>query len=390
MIYINDWCLNEYVDSVDESLFFHGDSSEIMYEDVTIPGRDGKLHLDLNRYEEITIELNCWIRTDFKNRYRVLLNKLNALKGVTTLRCTPAPEMWGEGYYNTVFKGKISAPTTGSYLHNGSFTLTFNANPRYWLDLGQVPFATSIWLIPTVSGSYNVWHTPNFTYATGKSMKIRPIGTWDTPTTVPEAVINFRSKSGVVAIETQTGCIEAWNNGQFFDFSSSLANGDTFYLQLERSDDVRWEIQSDIPTGTMETFVTAGSMTFQNPTPFTAKPLIQINVTADDYSGGNTYFTQFAVDNIFVRVLQTYVTAHSGRPLYIDSELQDCYYIDANGVKQNANDYVVLQDISKGNAVTTDFPTLKVGENLINADYGSTIYYYPMSTWSLIPRWYLI
>ena len=119
MIYINDWCLNEYVDSVDESLFFHGDSSEIMYEDVTIPGRDGKLHLDLNRYEEITIELNCWIRTEFKNRYRVLLNKLNALKGVTTLRCTPAPEMWGEGYYNTVFKGKISAPTTGSYPHNG-------------------------------------------------------------------------------------------------------------------------------------------------------------------------------------------------------------------------------------------------------------------------------
>ena len=140
----------------------------------------------------------------------------------------------------------------------------------------------------------------------------------------------------------------------------------------------------------MESFVTTGSMTFQNPTPFTAKPLIQINVTVDDYSGGNTYFTQFAVNNIFVRVLQTYVTAHSGRPLYIDSELQDCYYIDANGVKQNANDYVVLQDISKGSAVTTDFPELKVGENLINADYGSTIYYYPMSTWSLIPRWYLI
>ena len=390
MIYINDWCLNEYVDSVDESLFFHGDSSEIMYDDVTIPGRDGKLHLDLNRYEEITIELNCWIRTDFRNRYRVLLNKLNALKGVTTLRCTPAPEMWGEGYYNTVFKGKISAPTTGSYLRNGSFTLTFNANPRYWLDLGQVPFATSIWLIPTTHNEEPVWETPNFTYATGKTIKLRPVGTWEEES-IPSATAFLRNGSeDAIYIALLEGVETAWNNGEFFDFSSQLSDGDVFYLSLYRTADVRWEIQSDIPTGDMETFITTGSVTFQNPTPFTAKPLIKVLAVDDDYSGGTTYTTQFTVNNIFVRILRTFVTDHSGLPLYIDSELQDCYYIDANGVKQNANDYVVLQDVSKGNAVTTDFPVLKVGENLINADYGSTLYFLPMSTWSLIPRWYLI
>lgn len=389
MIYINDWCLDEYVDRVDESLFFHGDSSEIMYEDVTIPGRDGKLHLDLNRYEEITIELNCWIRTEFKNRYRVLLNKLNALKGVTTLRCTPAPEMWGEGYYNTVFKGKISAPTTGSYLHNGSFTLTFNANPRYWLDIGQVPFATSIWSSPTTRNSQPVWSTPNFTYTTGKTIKLRPVG--DTDISGYEASAFFlEGRSDPLYIGLLEGAETAWNNGQFFDFSSALANGEVFYLSLYRTADVQWEIQSDIPTGTMETFLIHGADTFQNPTPFTAKPLIKVLAVDDEHSGGVTYFTQFAVNNIFVRILRTFVTDHSGLPLYIDSELQDCYYIDSNGVKQNANEYVVLQDISNGNAVTTDFPVLTVGQNLINSDYGSTLYYRPMSTWSLIPRWYLI
>ena len=388
MIYINDWCLNDYVDTVDEKLFFHGESPEIMYEDVTIPGRSGKLHLDLHRFEEKTVELSCWIRSDFKNRYRVLLNKLNALKGVVTLRCTPAPEMWGEGYYNTVFKGKISAPTTGSYLKNGSFVLKFNADPRYWLDTGNIPFATSIWLAPTTLNEQPVWMSPNFTYTTGKTIKLRPVGTW-------EGLIGASAKLRTgsqqsIFIDLMTGCEEAWNNGQFFDFSSAFSNGDVFLLHLDRISTVRWEIQTDIVTGTMETFETTGSITFQNPTPFTAKPLIEINVTDDDYSGGITYFTQFAVNNIFVRILQTYATEHSGLPLFIDCETQDCWYIDANGDKQNANSYVVLQDIAKGNVLTTDFPELKVGENLINANYGSTLYYYPMSTWSLLPRWYLI
>lgn len=384
MIYINDWCLNDYVDTVDEKLFFHGESPEIMYEDVTIPGRSGKLHLDLHRFEERTIEISCWMRSDFRNRYRVLLNKLNALKGVVTLRCTPAPEMWGEGYYNTVFKGKISAPTMGSYLKNGSFVLKFNADPRYWLDTGNIPSRTLLYLNPDSVGMHR---TCNFTYATGKTIKLR--AKFGEGVDTGDANIMFRypqSKSSVFLVTVQAAQT-AWANGEFFDITSYLSDGDVFYIMV--ADECTWEIQTDLITGEMVTYTNVVETVFTNPTPFTAKPLFVVKAVDDDYSDGATYFIQFSINGIIVRVKREFVTDHSGMPLYIDCELQDCYYIDGNGVKQNANSYIQMYSQTLS-TTTTDFPVLVPGDNDVSYNYGSTLYYYPSASWQMLPRWYLI
>lgn len=383
MIYINDWCLNEYVDNVDEKLFFHGESPEIMYEDVTIPGRSGKLHLDLHRFEEKTIDLPCWIRSDFKNRYRVLLNKLNALKGVITLRCTPAPEQWGDGFYNTVFKGKITTPTTGSFLRNGQFTLKFDVNPKYWLDEGQTASQQYIWVFSVDKQYFTMWRTPCFTYKTGDTFKIRASGT---DLENAEADVLYRNRSDVGSISLMEGATTAWENGQFFDFTSLLANGDVFYIDMDQ--DRTWEIQTDSVTGEMLTFKTGGEVTMMNPTAWDAKPLIQINAQYDSYTSP-PYFVQFVINGILVRATYAYIQEHSGLPLFIDCELQDCYYIDTNGNKQNANAYISLVDIATGNE-TTDFPVLVPGENTLDPQYGESLYYMPMSTWSIIPRWYIV
>lgn len=386
MIYINDWCLNDYVDSVDEKLFYYGESPEIMYEDVTIPGRSGKLHLDLNRYEEKTIELPCWIRTDFRNRYRVLQSKLNALKGEITLRCTPSPEYWGDGYYTTVFKGKIATPTMGSFLKNGQFVLQFNVNPKYWLDLGQTASLPMMWM-PSfgTSGSSTAYHTPNFTYTTGDTLKVLWIGT---NTSYNSAVIRFLNSSGIESITDMSGATTAWANGEFFDITSVLSNGDIFYLELDDGGGSKWNIQTDIPTGNLETYESETAHTIYNPTPFEARPLFRIDAKYDDHSDPE-YFTQFYLNNILVRIDTDYLDTHSGMPLFIDSELQDCYYIDGNGEKQNANAYVSLIDRTTGSE-TTEFPVIVPGENEVNSNYGDTLYFLPMSTWTITPRWYII
>lgn len=385
MIYINDWCLNDYVDSVDEKLFYYGESPEIMYEDVTIPGRSGKLHLDLNRFEEKTIELPCWIRTDFRNRYRVLQNKLNALKGEITLRCTPSPDYWGDGYYTTVFRGKIATPTMGSFLKNGSFTLKFDVNPKYWLDLGQTASLPMMWmpLTPDVSTTAEYWHTPNFTYHTGDTLKVLWLGTDTT-----YAYCDIWSRTGSTHTSIKNAALSTWQNGEYFDITSYLTDGEVFYLEMQKRDGNPWKIQTDIPTGNLETYSAEDAVSIYNPTPFEARPLFRIDAVDDSYSSP-PYFTQFYLNNILVQIDNHYLDDHSGMPLFIDCELQDCYYIDSSGAKQNANSWVSLIDRTTGEE-TTDFPTLVPGENEISASFGETLYYYPMSYWTLTPRWYII
>lgn len=386
MIYINDWCLNEYVDSVDESLFFHGDSSEIMYEDVTIPGRDGKLHLDLNRYEEITIELNCWIRTDFRNRYRVLLNKLNALKGVTTLRCTPAPEMWGEGYYNTVFKGEISAPTTGSYLHNGSFTLTFNANPRYWLDLGEVS-TKYIALEHFFNGAR--WQA----VINDGGTATKPFRVYDLSTTDTTQAFAQLYDIGIASPNPTE-----WRSYTMEDFTihtDSLGRPYIDFIQqgyvsegMGARVNLRWFDEGQsldyIVTGVNGTTAIKTDLMMDNPTAWEAHPLIVFTVRESSSIGG----LGVQINGVAVSVETDVVGTSTSGVLYVDCDLQDCYYIDNDGVKQNANSYVT---ITKDGAVTTDFPVLEAGENTVhtgitvanpsNADNGYV---------QIIPRWYLI
>ena len=384
MIYINDWCLNDYVDTVDEKLFFHGESPEIMYEDVTIPGRSGKLHLDLHRFEEKTVELSCWIRSDFKNRYRVLLNKLNALKGVVTLRCTPAPEMWGEGYYNTVFKGKISAPTTGSYLKNGSFVLKFNADPRYWLDTGDIS-TKYIALEHFFSGGR--WQAVINDGGTSS----KPFRVYDLSTTV---VADAFAELYQISIATP-------NPTQFVDYTladftihtDSLGRPYIDFVQqgyvgegMGATVILRWMDEDQalnyVQTGVSGSNAINSELSVENPTPYEAKPLIEFTLKDPSSIGG----LGVGINDIKVTVA-TAIAFDAGR-LYVDCETQDCYYIDNDGEKQNANSLVT---ITKNGTVTTDFPYFNAGMNTVYTGYDvSTPSNVDNGYVKIYPRWYLI
>lgn len=384
MIYINDWCLNDYVDTVDEKLFFHGESPEIMYEDVTIPGRSGKLHLDLHRFEEKTVELSCWIRSDFKNRYRVLLNKLNALKGVVTLRCTPAPEMWGEGYYNTVFKGKISAPTTGSYLKNGSFVLKFNADPRYWLDTGNIS-TKYIALEHFFSGGR--WQAVINDGGTSS----KPFRVYDLSTTV---VADAFAELYQISIATP-------NPTQFVDYTladftihtDSLGRPYIDFVQqgyvgegMGATVILRWMDEDQalnyVQTGVSGSNAINSELSVENPTPYEAKPLIEFTLKDPSSIGG----LGVGINDIEVTVA-TAIAFDAGR-LYVDCETQDCYYIDNDGEKQNANSLVT---ITKNGTVTTDFPYFNAGKNTVYTGYDvSTPSNVDNGYVKIYPRWYLI
>lgn len=385
-IFIGDVKLDDYVDAVDESLFFHSTTPKRVYEEVTIPGRDGVLHLDQKRFEPYTLSIPVYFRHDFKDRYRRLLNFLNSLVGTVKLRCTPAPALWGEGHYDGIFYGAIPAPDTGAWVHSGTVTLQFQCNPRWWWDIGNVPTARSLFV--TKSSNSGHYRTANFTYHTGDTIAINCLfaDPGDTEDTV--CIIRFQTDGRTdVSVHNIESAKSAWLSGGYYDLAPHLTNGDVFYLEL---DDINeWTILSDIPAGVEETYPLLQAHKVYNETPFTAQPLFEITATNDNESGSATFMMQFMLNGIIVRVLRTYASEHSGRPLYIDCETQDCYYIDSNGVSQNANAYVQMYKNSTSNP-TSDFPVLKPGTNTYREAVGANVYFFPMSTVRFYPRWYLI
>lgn len=384
-IFIGDVRLDDYVDAVDESLFFHSTTPKRAYEEVTIPGRDGVLHLDQRRFEPYTLSVPVYFRHDFKDRYRRLLNMLNALVGTVKLRCTPAPALWGEGHYDGIFYGAIPAPDTGAWVNSGTVTLQFQCNPRWWLDIGTTPTERSLFVTKNSGDTH--YKTANFTYTTGKTLSINCV--YADPVD-PDPVCNvvvFAPNGRTIGISSIDAAMDAWAVGSYYDITQHLSDGEVFYIMV---DDVNtWTIMSDIPIGSLEYYTLAQTHKVFNETPFKAKPLFEITATNDGSSGSSSFMMQVMLNGIIVRVLRSYATDHSGRPLYIDCDTQDCYYIDSNGVSQNANAYVQMYKNSTSNP-TSDFPVLVPGENTYREAVGANSYFFPMSTICFYPRWYLI
>ena len=384
MILINGTILDTFVDSIDESKFFHSTTPKRAYDEVTIPGRDGVLHLDKKRFEPYKLSIPVFIRSDFENRYRILLNFLNGLSGVVPVRCTPAPVQWGEGHYDGIFYGAIPAPDTGSFVQSGKVTIEFQCNPRWWLDADTNLTMNTLFTTANSAGDTMI-RTCNLTMTSTSTLLLKCTMSSTDP---GDARINYRYPSGTstVLLATNTSAQTAWENDQYFDLATYVDAGDVVYLNLSRSDS--WKIKTDIPNGVLTEYNVGETAKIFNSTPFNAQPLCVVNVIDDEYSPGATYLAQVAINGIIIRVLRTYATDHSGKPLYIDCETQDCYYM-SGGVRYNANAYVSMYKNSL-NAPTTDFPVLKPGQNTFAESIGTTYYYMPTASFAIIPRWYLI
>ena len=348
---------------------------------ISVPGRNGDLVIDNGRFKNKTVKYKCVIDgNDAQYDFEKLMAWLKSLNGYQRIEECYHPGIYRMGMFDAAVDPDATQNTA-----QVAFTLTANCKPQRYLMDGEASTPARMWFSAEEGEYYNYWRTPNFTFQTGNTLKIKWIGT---NANHNSAVIYFRTRSGSTSITSMSGATAAWANGEFFDASSALSDGDVFYMQLSRHDDASWEIQSDIPTGSMLTFQTAGTYSIYNPTLYPAKPLIRIDSMYDSYSSPE-YFVQFVVNGILIRAKYSFVHNHGGLPLFIDCETENCYYIDSDGVKQNANSFVSLVDTSTGNE-TTEFPVLNQGENILEPNYGTSVYYLPMSTWSLVPRWWTV
>lgn len=97
-----------------------------------IPGRSGDLSIFQNRYANVSIPYNCFIRKNFIENYSNLMNYLLSQDGYGRLENTREADIYRMAQFVSE-----TQPSTGAFLKYGSFTLTFNCKPQKWLKSGE-------------------------------------------------------------------------------------------------------------------------------------------------------------------------------------------------------------------------------------------------------------
>ena len=100
----------------------------------SIPGRNGDIFMNTNRYENVTLSFKCFIRQNFGKNYSDLMDYLNSFDGYQKLETSEEPLV----YRKALFHSSVN-PNTGAFNHYGSFTLTFDCMPQQFLKTGDNP-----------------------------------------------------------------------------------------------------------------------------------------------------------------------------------------------------------------------------------------------------------
>lgn len=200
---------------------------------VQIPGRNGTLTLDNNRWKNITITYPCYMSGDFKEGFDAFKNAILPKLGYLELSDTYHPR----GYRRARLFGGIK-PVTGPYNRSASFLLSFDCWPQFYLYQDGEQFPTMIMItngsgtisdIPLVSRSkpiIMVYFQSPLTYG-AKSGSVTVGGKTITFTDMPyatgdeiyfsidsEARTITHSKSGGTVVDVSQYC-----TGEFFEIT---------------------------------------------------------------------------------------------------------------------------------------------------------------------------
>lgn len=128
------------------------------YDIISIPGRNGSLSIYNNKFKDVTISVPCFIRENFLEKYRNLMEYLNSVTGFQRLESSKEPDY----FRKALFIGSVE-PKTGTFLKSGKFTLNFQCHPQRWLKQFEE------WIDATSEGTNN-WTIDNPTNMASKPM----------------------------------------------------------------------------------------------------------------------------------------------------------------------------------------------------------------------------
>ena len=272
-----------------------------------IPNRNGDLMQSMHKFDNVTMEYNCYIKDNFKDNYSNLINFLNSFD--TYQRLETSTEM--EIYRLAVFHADISV-NTGQFLRDGQFTLSFDCKPQQFLKSGEDEIAIV---------SPSTINNPTY-------MASKPIFKLDNETSIilnGETVITYPSVLAVTdkTVSGQGYQIKASNN--VFTYSGTVPSG-----------------AYDFPC----TLLPEGTYNFFGNSNIINCSLVINNGTNRIIYSGHTFTIADDDVSMSVRIHGGTSGAYTIKPVvtlgavYVDCELMDCYLEDGT----NANPYVQLTD----------------------------------------------
>lgn len=107
-------------------------SPEKDYDFISIPGRNGDLSIFNNKYKDIEFTVHCYIKNDFVQNYRNLIDFMNESHGYLRFETSKEPDYYREA----LFLGEVN-PIVRPFNRNGSFDVAFRCHPQRWLKEGE-------------------------------------------------------------------------------------------------------------------------------------------------------------------------------------------------------------------------------------------------------------
>lgn len=108
------------------------------YTEVIVPGRDGVLTLDNNRFNAIPHIYNAFIIDNFNANIKGLRNALMAKRGQLILTDTYHTDEFYKAYYEKGLEADVA-----QFLRAGEFEIEFTRDPRRFLTSGNTPTTLS-------------------------------------------------------------------------------------------------------------------------------------------------------------------------------------------------------------------------------------------------------
>lgn len=124
-------------------------SPEKDYDLISIPGRNGDLSIFNDKFKDIEFTVHCYIKNDFVQNYRNLIDFLNESHGYLRFETSKEPDYYREA----LFLGGVD-PIVRPFNRNGSFDLAFRCHPQRWLKWAEE------WIDATSEGTYT-WTNEN-------------------------------------------------------------------------------------------------------------------------------------------------------------------------------------------------------------------------------------
>lgn len=330
-------------------------------ESIPVPGRNGNLHIDRGRWENVEKVYNdCVIQSGFAEKMDSFRAYLATLRGYQRLEDTFHPNE----YRLATFDDGLEVKTIGTRYNNGVFDLRFNCKPQRFLKSGEEP----VDIIPVISEGSRMW-TPKYKMKGSDpyQKKYFFISILKAPTDSVQVMIRWYNPSyGDGAGYTDQRML--FNVGQrrilVDDYGSTGTTGWSIYIDTESgstADDYLIQLE-----GYMYDEATDSDIPFQgtwgrnfyitNPTGFESRPTFRC------------YGAVFPLRYVILEngenwgiICNDY--SHVTTEVFIDCENEYMFYIDSSGNKKNLTDYMTISHADEdGNTLPASFPKLGEGE----------------------------